>query len=154
MRVKCYTKTVKDKMFGPYYQKCDFDGTGSSVHIGAEEFHDLKGFLEEEREVVRQMKTFRKQVPEQCFSEDEKESLKECGWNVTGSRLTINRKTFFTIETARKRFSLLDAESKKKIGSPERYLMLLKKSWDLHKKLNALKKPNTFGECFELLLKK
>jgi hypothetical protein len=83
-----------------------------------------------------------------CFPSGLKELLETCGYNVVGSRQQRNRKTFFTIDSARVRFSLLDDESQKRIKSPETLLQMCIFANQKLKASNARRRSGTYDMFF------
>ena len=150
MRLKSYYKWKGYKRYGPYFVK--YDENGESVHIGKEEYLKLSRALNDKKELEKKRRQLKEKKPGKYFSDDLREMFKVCGWKVRGKKITIDMKSFFTLETCSNRFALLDAESQKRIGSPARYLQLTNKAWKLHKKLNALKQANTLSICMAVVL--
>jgi hypothetical protein len=88
-----------------------------------------------------------------CYPPQLKELLISCGYNLVGSRVQKNRKTFLSLDSTRARFGLLDLESQKVVGSPERLLQLSIAAQKKLKSKNARRLPGaSFDSCFAEVL--
>ena len=83
-----------------------------------------------------------------CFPSKLKGLPEACGYNLVGSRVHHNRKTFLTIDSARVRFGLLDDESQKRIKSPETLLQMCIFANRKLKASNARRRSGTYDMFF------
>ena len=125
------------------------DKDGNVWHVSAEEYQRLREKQDAKKRLANISRILRSGVAKTSLQEVVKLLLEACGYTSRGATVRIHPQTFFSIDCAYARFSMLDRLERQRIGSPERLLEICLQAWKRHKKLNALQKNNTFAECFK-----